>query len=89
MSEQYVRDYKDNDALPDLWAVSYYAAYLEAHVVTPEQVNGAPAASVTGVAYYLDPPPPRQRPYGPVDRPRTTHLGASKCISPTAARGWI
>ena len=53
MSEQYVRDHEDNDAFPDLWAVSYYAAYLEAHAVTPEQVNGAPAASVTGVAYYL------------------------------------
>ena len=53
MSEQYIRDHEDNDALPDIWAVSYYAAYLEAHAVTPEQVDGAPAASVTGVAYYL------------------------------------
>ena len=53
MSRQYVRDHEDNDAFPDLWAVSYYAAYLEAHAVTPEQVDGAPAASVTGVAYYL------------------------------------
>ena len=53
MSEQYGRDHEDNDAFPDLWAVSYYAAYLEAHAVTPEQVDGAPAASVTGVACYL------------------------------------
>ncbi len=53
MSKQYVRDHEDNDALPDIWAVSYYAAYLEAHAVTPEQVNGAPAASVTGVGYYI------------------------------------
>lgn len=53
MSEQYVRDHEDNDAFPDIWAVSYYAAYLEAHAVTPEQIDGAPAPSVTGVAYYL------------------------------------
>jgi hypothetical protein len=52
-SEQYVRDHEDNDALPDIWAVSYYAAYLQAHAVTPEQVDRAPAASLTGVAYYL------------------------------------
>ncbi len=53
MAEQYIRDHEDNDALPDIWAISYYAAYLEAHAVTPEQVNGAPAASVTGIGYYL------------------------------------
>jgi hypothetical protein len=53
MGKQYIRDHEDNDAMPDIWVVSYYAAYLEAHTVTPEQVGGQPNPSVTGLAYYL------------------------------------
>ena len=34
-SEIYVQNHEDNNAFPDIWSISYYAAYLEAHAVTP------------------------------------------------------
>jgi hypothetical protein len=48
-----VQGHEDNDAMPDIWAVSYYAAQIQQYPVTPEQVNGAPAGTITGMAYYL------------------------------------
>lgn len=49
-----VQQHEDAGANPDIWAIEYYAAQLEQYPVTPEKIStGEPAASVTGLAYYL------------------------------------
>jgi len=53
VSKDNIRGHEDNDAMPDLWVVSYYAGQLQQYPVTPEQNNGVPAPTITGVAYYL------------------------------------
>ena len=53
VGKQYIHDHEDNDAFPDFWCISYYAAYLEAHQVTPEQINGQPDTTITGMGYFL------------------------------------
>jgi len=45
-----VRDHEDNDADPDIWSVFEYAIDIPA---VPEQINGVPYNSTTGMAYYL------------------------------------
>lgn len=48
-----VAGHEDNDAMPDVWGISYYAAQVEQYPVTPEQTNGQPAPTLTGMGYYL------------------------------------
>jgi len=48
-----VRGHEDNDATPEIWVLSYYAAQLQQYPVTPEQEDGAPAGTITGLAYWL------------------------------------
>lgn len=50
VGEQCVRDHEDNDAEPDIWSVFEYATSFAA---VPEQKNGMPCNSTTGMAYYL------------------------------------
>lgn len=45
-----VREHEDNDADPDIWDVFEYATSIDA---VPEQKEGAPHNSTTGMAYYL------------------------------------
>ncbi len=45
-----VREHEDNDADPDIWDVFEYATSIDA---VPEQKDGAPHNSTTGMAYYL------------------------------------
>lgn len=45
-----VREHEDNDAEPDIWSVFEYATSIAA---VPEQKDGAPFNSTTGMAYYL------------------------------------
>lgn len=45
-----VREHEDNDADPDIWDVFEYATSIDA---VPEQKDGAPYNSTTGMAYYL------------------------------------
>jgi len=45
-----VREHEDNDADPDIWDVFEYATTIAA---VPEQKDGAPYNSTTGMAYYL------------------------------------
>lgn len=54
VARQCVLMHENNQAAPDLWAVSYYASQLEKYPVTPEKnADGSPAGTVTGVAYWL------------------------------------
>ncbi len=53
LGQQCVREHENAGAAPDIWAIEYYAAQIQTHAVTPEQINGAPAATVTGMAYWL------------------------------------
>lgn len=49
-----VRQHENNSVAPELWAISYYAAQVETHAVTPESnSDGSPYPSVTGMAYWL------------------------------------
>ena len=48
-----VRFHEANGAAPDVWVISYYASAHQPYPVTPEQVNGAPAGTITGLAYWL------------------------------------
>jgi hypothetical protein len=48
-----VRWLENNSAAPDYWVLSYYASDLQWYQVTPETVNGQPAATVTGLAWWL------------------------------------
>ena len=53
-SENHVRYLEDNNAVPDVYAISYYASDLEHHAVVPEaNSDGSPNPSITGVAYWL------------------------------------
>ena len=45
-----VQEHEDNDAEPDIWSVFEYATSIAA---IPEQKDGAPFNSTTGMAYYL------------------------------------
>lgn len=45
-----VKKHEDNDAEPDIWSVFEYCADIPA---IPEQQNGRPYNSTTGMAYYL------------------------------------
>lgn len=45
-----VREHEDNDADPDIWAVFEYATSIAA---VPEQKDGEPFNSTTGMAYYV------------------------------------
>lgn len=45
-----VREHEDNDADPDIWDVFEYATSIAA---VPEQKEGAPFNSTTGMAYYV------------------------------------
>ncbi len=53
LGETCVRQHENAGAKPDIWAIEYYAAQLEQYPVTPEQVNGQPAGTLTGMAYWL------------------------------------
>ncbi len=49
-----VRDCENNNASPDIWAISYYAAQLQVYAVTPESnSDGSAGKSVTGLGYWL------------------------------------
>lgn len=48
-----VHEHEDNKVSPDIWVVSYYASQLQRHPVLPEEVDGKPANTVTGLAYWL------------------------------------
>lgn len=50
IGSQCVRDHEDNDAVPDIWSVFEYATDIAA---VPEQKDGKPFNSTTGMAYYL------------------------------------
>lgn len=47
---QCVREHEDNDAEPDIWSVFEYATSIAA---VPEEKDGKPFNSTTGMAYYL------------------------------------
>jgi len=49
-AEDKVRQHEDATALPDIWSVFEYATSIPA---VPEQVNGQPADTTTGLAYWL------------------------------------
>ncbi len=48
-----VRGCEDAGAKPDIWVISYYAAQIKQYPVTPEQVGGKAAGTVTGLGYWL------------------------------------
>lgn len=50
IGSQCVRDHEDNDAEPDFWSVFEYATDI---LAVPEQKDGKPFNSTTGMAYYL------------------------------------
>lgn len=50
VGESCVRAHEDNDAEPDIWIDYEYATTFKS---IPESKNGAPANTVTGMAYYL------------------------------------
>ena len=50
VGSQCVRDHEDNDAEPDIWSVFEYATSIKA---VPEEKDGKPFNSTTGMAYYL------------------------------------
>ena len=45
-----IQEHEDNDADPDIWIIFEYADNVIPAV--PEQINGSPANSTTGMAYY-------------------------------------
>lgn len=53
LGETCVRQHESAGAKPDIWAIEYYAAQIQQYPVTPEQVNGQPAGTLTGMAYWL------------------------------------
>lgn len=50
LSQQCVREHEDAGAIPDIWAVFEYATDISA---VPEQIDGAPTSSTTGIAFWL------------------------------------
>jgi hypothetical protein len=54
IARQCVLMHENQNAAPTVWAVSYYAAQLEQYPLVPEtNLNGSPAGTVTGLAFWL------------------------------------